>query len=35
MHRPPQPRSVEELQEDDTPTIIQRKPKTSQETTNE
>ena len=27
--------SVEELQEDDTPTIIQRKPKTSQETTNE
>lgn len=27
--------SVEELQEDDTTTIIQRKPKTSQETTNE
>ena len=27
--------SVEELQEDDTPTIIQRKPKTSQETENE
>jgi len=26
--------SVEELQDDDTPTIIQRKPKTIQETTN-